>query len=82
MESLRWGTMMISMALAGVASEYWTPRAIGVVAGMLGAVTAVVWAWASWRGRIPEPAVVPAEEERMGQWFNSGPIPPESSGKG
>jgi MFS family permease len=56
MESLRWGTMMISMAAAGVASEYYSPRAIGVVAGLLGSLTAVLWAWASWTGKIPEPA--------------------------
>jgi len=56
MESLRWGTMMISMAAAGLASEYYTPRAIGVVAGGLGALTAVLWALAAWRGKLPEPA--------------------------
>jgi MFS family permease len=56
METVRFPVMVVSMALAGLASEYWSPRAIGAVAGMLGALTAVCWAWANWRGRLPEPA--------------------------
>lgn len=55
METVRWPVMILSMAAAGVASEYWSPRAIGVVAGILGTVTAVAWAWADWRGKLPEP---------------------------
>jgi MFS family permease len=64
MESLRWSTMIISMSLAGVASLYYSPRAIGAVAGILSSSTAVFWAWASWRGRLPKPAEVgrPPEE--------------------
>ncbi len=56
METVRWPVMVLSMAAAGVASEYWSPRAIGVVAGVLGTVTAAAWAWADWRGKLPEPA--------------------------
>jgi hypothetical protein len=56
LESLRWSTMMFSMALAGVASEYYSPQAIGVVAGLLGMGTALAWAWADWRGRLPQPS--------------------------
>jgi MFS family permease len=56
MESLRWGTMIVSMAVAGVCSQYYSPRAIGVVAGVLGSVTAAFWAWANYAGRLPEPA--------------------------
>jgi MFS family permease len=55
LESLRWSTMMISMALAGVASQYFSARAIGVVAGLLGSLTAVCWAWADWKGWLPQP---------------------------
>ena len=55
MESLRWGTMIGSMALAGICSQYYSLRAIGVVAGMLGCVTAVCWAWANQMGRLPWP---------------------------
>lgn len=55
LESLRWFTMMFSMAAAGVASEYFSPRAIGVVAGLLACLTAGIWALADWTGRLPEP---------------------------
>jgi len=55
LESLRWFTMMFSMAAAGLASEYFSPRAIGVVAGLLGCLTAILWALADFSGRLPEP---------------------------
>jgi MFS family permease len=55
LESLRWSTMMVSMALAGVASQYFSPQAIGVVAGLLAMATALAWAWADWRGLLPQP---------------------------
>jgi len=55
LESLRWATMMLSMAIAGLASEYYSPRAIGVVAGLLGVATALAWAWCDWRGYLREP---------------------------
>lgn len=64
MDTLRWPVMLVSMAVAGIASEYYSPRAIGVVAGLLGCLTAVLWAWANWRGWLPKPAeITPAEEE-------------------
>lgn len=56
LESLRWSTMIVSMTVAGVASEYYSPRSIGVVAGVLGSLTALGWAWADWKGRLPQPA--------------------------
>jgi hypothetical protein len=56
MESLRWAVMIGSMALAGICSQYFSPRAIGAVAGILSSFTAVFWAWADWSGRIREPA--------------------------
>jgi MFS family permease len=59
MESLRWGTMIVSMAVAGVCSQYYSPRSIGVAAGILGSVTAIFWAWANHAGRLPEPAIEP-----------------------
>src|SRR4029453_10627038 len=55
MESLRWSMMIISMSAAGIASQYVSPRTIGLVAGALGSVTAIAWAWADWSGRLPEP---------------------------
>jgi len=56
MESLRWAVMIGSMALAGICSQYFSPRTIGAVAGILSSFTAVFWAWADGSGRIPEPA--------------------------
>jgi Major Facilitator Superfamily len=55
MESLRWATMIGSMAVAGVCSVRYSARAIGVVAGVLGCVTALCWAWAERAGWLPEP---------------------------
>ena len=63
METLRWGVMMVSFAAAGIASRHWSPREIGVAAGVLGALTGAWWAWANWKGKLPEPA---AEEEAAG----------------
>jgi MFS family permease len=57
MESLRWAVMIGSMALAGICSQYFSPRAIGAVAGILSSFTAAFWAWADWSGRIREPVV-------------------------
>jgi MFS family permease len=65
MESLRWSTMILSMALAGVASQYYSPRSIGAVAGVLSSLTAVFWAWANWSGRLPEPAELGVEPEEV-----------------
>ncbi|MEN6537055.1 MAG: MFS transporter [Bryobacteraceae bacterium] len=55
MESLRWSTMMVSLAAAGIASQYFSPRTIGVVAGLFGCLTAGGWAWANWRGWLQQP---------------------------
>jgi MFS family permease len=55
METVTWSTMMLSMGLAGVASEHYSPRAIGFVSGIASSMTAVFWGWANWSGRLPEP---------------------------
>lgn len=55
MESGVWLTMIVSMALAGLASEYYNPRVIGVWSGILSSSTAVFWAWAHLSGRLPKP---------------------------
>jgi MFS family permease len=55
MESLRWAVMMISMAAAGICSQYYSPRILGAAAGILSSLTALYWAWADWRGHLPEP---------------------------
>ncbi len=54
-ESLRWSVMIVSFALAGVASQHVSPRAIGVVAGLLGATTGALWALLDRLGKLPEP---------------------------
>ena len=56
LESLRWSVMIVSMAAAGIASQFAGPRTIGLVAGALGSLTAVAWAWMDWTGRLPEPS--------------------------
>ena len=56
LESLRWSVMIVSMAAAGIASQFAAPRTIGLVAGALGSLTAVAWGWMDWSGRLPEPA--------------------------
>jgi hypothetical protein len=55
MESLRWSVMILSMAAAGIASQFASPRAIGLVAGAFGLLTALAWAWWDASGRLPEP---------------------------
>jgi MFS family permease len=70
MESMVWSTMMVSMMLAGIASQYYSPRLIGAIAGVLSSMTAVFWGWANLTGRLPEPApegVVPEEVEVHGE---------------
>ena len=60
LESIRWPVMIVSMAAAGIASQYTGPRTVGLVAGALGSVTAIAWAWWDWSGRLPEPMPVEA----------------------
>src|ERR1019366_9093537 len=55
-ESLTWGTMMLSMMATGLATTRYDPRAIGAVAGLVSSTTAIFWGWANWSGRLPEPA--------------------------
>jgi MFS family permease len=69
-ESMVWSTMMISMMLAGIASQYYNPRAIGAIAGVLSSTTAIFWGWANWTGRLPEPAqegILPEDVEVHGE---------------
>ncbi len=69
-ESMTWSVMMISMMLAGIASQYWDPRTIGALAGALSSTTALFWGWANWSGRLPEPpreGIEPKEVEVHGE---------------
>lgn len=55
LESMVWSTMMISMMVTGIASQYVSPRVIGAWAGALSSTTAIFWGWAHFTGRLPEP---------------------------
>jgi MFS family permease len=69
-ESMQWSVMMVSMTLAGIASQHYDARLIGAVAGALSSTTAIFWAWANVTGRLPEPAlegVDPSEVEVHGE---------------
>jgi MFS family permease len=55
LETLRWSVMMLSMTATGIASQHWSPRTIGAVAGVLSSFTGIFWAWANFTGRLPEP---------------------------
>jgi MFS family permease len=63
MESLRWCVMIVSMAAAGIASQYVGARVIALVAGAFGTLTAAAWAWCDATGRLPEPQKFPATSE-------------------
>ena len=65
METTVWSVMMISMLLAGVASQYWNPRLIGAVSGVLSSTTAIYWGWAHATGRLPEPAGEGVESDEI-----------------
>jgi MFS family permease len=55
LESVRWAVMIGSMAAAGIASQHFSPRAIGFAAGVASSLTAFWWLWADLTGRLPEP---------------------------
>jgi len=70
METVTWPVMMVSMMLAGAASQSWNIRTIGTVAGILSSTTAIFWGVAHATGRLPEPArqgVEPEEVEVNGE---------------
>jgi MFS family permease len=64
-ESGQWSVMMVSMMLAGIASQHWDPRSIGSIAGALSSTTAIFWGWANATGRLPEPAREGVEPEEI-----------------
>ena len=55
METMTWTTMMLSLFVAGLATETVDPRTIAVVAGCLSGSTGLVWAWANWAGKLRLP---------------------------
>ena len=64
-ESMQWSVMMVSMTLAGIASQHYDARLIGAVAGVLSSTTAIFWGWAHVRGRLPEPALEGVEPDEV-----------------
>jgi len=64
-ETWTWMTMMVSMSLAGWATDHASPRKIGVIAAVFSTSTAFFWAWANLRGKLPEPALAGVEPEEV-----------------
>ncbi len=64
-ETMVWSTMMVSMMLAGIGSQYFSPRTIGTIAGVLSTSTAWFWAWAHFTGRLRESAEEGVEAEEV-----------------
>ena len=56
-ETWTWMTMLLSMSVAGWASDHTSPRVIGTVAAVFSGSTAIFWAWANLAGKLPEPAL-------------------------
>ena len=64
-ETWTWMTMMVSMSVAGWASDHASPRVIGLVAAAFSTSTAFFWAWANLRGKLPEPALSGVEPDEI-----------------
>jgi predicted MFS family arabinose efflux permease len=64
-ESMTWATMMLSMMGAGIASTSWSPRTIGAWSGVLSSTTALFWAWANLKGRLPQPPAAGVERDEV-----------------
>ncbi|MCU1257433.1 MAG: major facilitator superfamily 1 [Bryobacterales bacterium] len=47
--------MIFSLSAAGVATEHYSIRTVGAIAGALSASTTIFWAWADLAGKLPEP---------------------------
>jgi hypothetical protein len=61
--------MLVSMMIAGIASQFTSPRTIGLWAGAFSTTTALYWWWAMRKGRLREPdgpARAAAAEEEYG----------------
>jgi MFS family permease len=64
-ETWNWTTMIVSMALAGLASDHVSPRVIGFWSGTISSTTALFWGWANVTGRLREPALTGVEPEEV-----------------
>jgi MFS family permease len=56
-ESANWGMMMISMTVAGFASDYYDTRTIGLWSGIVSGSVSIFWIWAVLTGKLPEPGI-------------------------
>ena len=63
LETVTWSMMMLSMFGAGIASDTYSPRVIGIVSGILSSTTAVFWMWANWAGKLPQPKLEPGDDD-------------------
>ncbi|MBC8167714.1 MAG: MFS transporter [Bryobacteraceae bacterium] len=61
-EAMNNATMMVSMSVASLATMHYGPREIGFVAGLFSTSTAIPWAWATFRQKLPEPGRHVADE--------------------
>ncbi len=64
-ETWTWMMMMVSMSVAGWASDYASPRVIGSVAAFLSMSTAFWWGWANFTGKLPEPALAGVDPDEV-----------------
>jgi MFS family permease len=64
-ETWTWMTMMVSMSVAGWASDHASPRVIGTIAALFSTSTAFWWGWANFSGKLPEPALAGIEPEEV-----------------
>ena len=62
-ETMMHATMMLSLTVASVATDYYSARQIAFVAGCCSSATAFFWAWANAAGKLPEPVPQPVDEE-------------------
>ncbi len=65
LETLTWGVMMLSMLAAGIASQKFSPRTIGVWSGALSSMTAIYWLSLDLSGRLPKPPEETAGPEEV-----------------
>ena len=71
-ETMMQATMMLSLTVASVASEYYSARYIALVAGCCSTATAFFWAWANATGRLHEPRLEPLGSEPL----DTSPVTP------
>ena len=63
LETVTWSMMMLSMFGAGLASDVYSTRTIGIVSGVLSSTTAIFWIWANWAGKLPQPNLEPGDDD-------------------